>query len=1051
MFRALSGTRASSVTTLLVAGLLVASTSTADSQGVTGASVAGRVVTSTEEPVPGAIVTLVNTSTGAVRRTVVGARGVFVFENVPVGGPYRLEARSMGSELASIDPIVLGLGDRVVRQLVLGDRAQTIETVVVSGGNLRDSGSGGPTYSISAAEIEAVPLLDRDFVGLLSLAPELTGVSSGSFSVSGQHSRFNAIQIDGASTNDFFGVNATPGASSGAKAISIEALAELRVLVAPFDVRQGGFSGALVNAVTRSGTNTLEGSVFSSLGRSSLVGPDTAGARVADFGSVQYGFRVGGPIIPNKLHFFAVADIQSRRSTFVGPAAVEPSTGISVATAERASQILRDNYGIDAGGPDSPILRQPNQNLFLKLSWQPGVNESIEITHTRVNARTDVFNRTIRTRIDRDGWQLSNSGSVSGARNVVTRARFISAFGAVSNEMIASFGAMDDRIDSNIDTPLFLVQGDLLNTYLAGGSVKGAQGTDTRQRVVELTDNLSWTAGRHLLTLGTENQIVRVRDNFFLGSWGVWTFGSVDALALGQPSRYEVALPLRPGGPLASYTATLLSGYLQDRWTVNDRTTLTLGLRFDQPFFGAPARNPTLASDGSLGNIDTSRFPSGNGVVSPRMGFAFDLGDDHTTMFRGGIGAFAGRPPLAWLTGAYSNTGLEQTLLVCNPADGVPAPTADVNQLPTRCVSAPPNSSAVPSITYFARNFRFPQAIKFVAGLDHDFGDGLFGSIDFVHTRTRNNLVVNDVNLLETGTNAEGRVMYGTITATGVSRPTRADSTSFGRVFRYENRTADRSSALTAVVRKSWGAKREIQIGYNWSRASDLMNLAGFNGLLMFQNNPIDGSIANRRLGRSARDIPHSLIATAIVPAGFGLTASLFFRARSGTPYAPVASGDANADGTSSNDLAYIPRDSTDISLRNPGAYAGLDRFIESEPCLRQQRGRIVHRNSCRNPAVRSLDARIARAWAIRGARGVEISADFFNVGNILNPKWGLARETSSREELGLIAITGWDAAANRPFYTIPTLNGQPVLPARNVIVTEVSRWRMQLGARYNF
>jgi hypothetical protein len=554
-----------------------------------------------------------------------------------------------------------------------------------------------------------------------------------------------------------------------------------------------------------------------------------------------------------------------------------------------------------------------------------------------------------------------------------------------------------------------------------------------------------------LLTLGTENQIVHVRDNFFLGSWGVWTFGSVDALALGQPSRYEVALPLRPGGPLADYTARLLSGYVQDRWMATDQLTLTAGLRFDQPLFGAPERNPALASDAALGNIDTGDFPSGNTLVSPRLGFSFRPGDQSSTMLRGGIGAFAARPPLAWLTGAYSNTGLEQTLLVCNPADGVPSPTSDISQLPTRCATAQPNSSAVPSITYFERNFRFPQAIKFVAGIDHDFGAGLFGSIDFIHTRTRNHLIVDDVNLLETGSDAEGRVMYGTITATGASRPTRKDSTNFGRVFRFENRTADRSSAVTAVARKIWGPGRQFEVGYNWSRTSDVMSLAGFNGLLMFQNNPIDGSVANRRLGRSARDVPHNLIATAILPAGFGATASFFFRVRSGTPYAPVVTGDANADGTPSNDLAYIPRDSLDISLRNPAAYGDLDRFIQSEPCLREQRGRIVHRNSCRNPSVRNLDGRISREWVVRGGRGVELSADFFNMGNMVNRRWGLVRETSGREELGLLAITGWDAAANRPSYTVPTLSGQPALPSRNAIVTDASRWRTQVEARYNF
>jgi len=421
-------------------------------------------------------------------------------------------------------------------------------------------------------------------------------------------------------------------------------------------------------------------------------------------------------------------------------------------------------------------------------------------------------------------------------------------------------------------------------------------------------------------------------------------------------------------------------------------------------------------------------------------------------MLRGGVGGFAGRPPFAWLTNAYVGTGKVQTVLICNAPGTVPAPTTDIARLPRNCINTPA-VPAPPRITYFASDFRFQQAIKYVLGLDHQLGLGFTTSLDVIHSKTRNHLHVSDVNLVERGVNAEGRVVYGRLlTSQGgvVSYPTRVDSLNFGPVYRFGNISADRSTSVAAEVEKHWTGGGQLQFGYSWSRSEDVMSLSGFNGLVILTTNPIDGSIAKRNLRRSARDIPHNLVATAVVPVRFGLTASIFFRARSGTPYAYVNNGDANADGTQGNDLAYIPRDAADVSLANPADYALLDAFIDTESCLRNQRGHIMSRNSCRNPAVQSLDLRLAKSFRTRREERLEVSADVFNLPNLLNHGSGLVRETTGREETQLLTVVGWDGAANRPRYRIPTSSGQLAV-RRNGIVVDASRWRMQLGARYSF
>ena len=1018
-------------------------------QGAAGASVRGTVTTETGAAIANARISLLNTSTGNVFRVATGERGEFDFENLPIGGPYTLEAAAIGMRPTTIAGIVLHLGDHFSRALVLSaTAAHRLNDVVIRGSALRDPGSGGAGYSIPGEAVRGMPLRDRDFTGLFGMAPQATG--AGNVSVTGQHFRYNAIQVDGGVGSDRFFAGTQPGDRVGAKSLSLEAVSELRILVAPFDVRQGGFAGGLINAVTRSGTNRFEGTVFISQSGGKLAGPDSSGARIRGVSNTQYGISLGGPIVRDRLHFFAVADLQSQRTLFEGPSATDPATGISDSTARRAQAVFLNKYGFAAGGVDAPILHQPNYNLFAKLSWQPSARHVASLTQTSFGGSTDNLNRTVRNRNNRDGWQLSNSGSYSRLKSLTTRLVVVSSLGALSNELITSIGTVNLDTRSRNSVPLFLVQGDLPNTYLAGGSVKGAQGTETDQRAIELTDNLSWKRSSHLVTLGTQTHFLHFRDSFFLGHWGVWTFGSVSALENADPLRYEVSLPLRPGGPVADYSAVELAGYLQDKWSPTTRFTLTAGLRADVPFFDKPTANPALLANQALGSIDTRAIPSGNVLISPRVGFSYSFGRDADYMLRGGVGGFAARTPYVWLTTAYNSTGRDQTLLICNPAEGVPAPTTDIRNLPSRCLS---NSSVpVPSVSYIDRDFRFQQSIKYVFGLDHQFTNGLTVSLDATRTLGRNTLLITDANLNEAGMNSENRMMYGTISSTGQIRASRIDA-GYGQIFRFANGPAERAVDLSAVLEKRWASRGILEVAYAWSRAEDFMSLVGNHGMLFLQNSPIDGTLGSRRLRRSARDIPHNLVVSLVAPrAVFGVTGAMFFRAHSGAPYAYVVNGDANADGTQSNDLMYVPRDAADVSLRNPQLYPALDAFIESEPCLKRQRGRVMARNSCRNPAIRRFDSRLTRPVRFFRGQNVELSADLFNVPNMLRHDWGLARETvNTRESVNLLSVVGWDAANNRPLYTIPSAAGTAVLPARNQIVVDDSRWRIQLGVRYSF
>jgi len=521
-------------------------------QGLAGAAAIGVVTRSSGQPVPQARLVLRNASTGFTLEHRTGSNGRFAFEGVPPGGPYELRAFALGLDPArSARTFTLALGDRVAIDLALPEEATSVlPTVGVRTDPHRDE--GGPSFAMPDELVHGLPLLSRNFVGLFATIPQAIN-SRGTYSVSGQLPALNAIQIDGGIASDVYGVTRTPGANAGAKSISLEALDQIQVLVARLDVRHGAFTGALINGITRSGTNRWQGSVFTSVQDQVLVGKDTAGTRASGFDFLQYGATIGGPIIRDKLHLFVAADLQRRRTPYIGPDARDSATGISWATSTRAADVFRTVYGFDPGGPEPPVLSQPDRSVFAKVTWQPSSRHRVELSHNWVDAWDENLSRTPRIQTSRPvGWQLSRSGMVMSDVIHTTRLHATSAFGSLGNERSAGVQTTDEDHASTLRTPLFLVQGDSAGSYLAGGSVGNATGTVLDQRMAELTDNVTLSLGSHELTAGAHAEWYRFTDNFFPGSWGIWTFPSVAALEQKQPNSYQVALPLRlPALPLA--------------------------------------------------------------------------------------------------------------------------------------------------------------------------------------------------------------------------------------------------------------------------------------------------------------------------------------------------------------------------------------------------------------------------------------------------------------------------------------------------------------------
>ncbi len=375
-------------------------------------------------------------------------------------------------------------------------------------------------------------------------------------------------------------------------------------------------------------------------------------------------------------------------------------------------------------------------------------------------------------------------------------------------------------------------------------------------------------------------------------------------------------------------------------------------------------------------------------------------------------------------------------------------PPFDPLNQPTTCASG---AGPVPQLSFFDPGLSPPQNLKVAFGADHRLPGGVVGTVDVLYARAVHQWYVSDANLGPPVGVAPGegnRPLYGSISAAGFASPARRDP-ALGAVVRVSNGSGDHSFALSGQVRKQFGDRAEVSALYAHTRAWDRMSLVNFQARPNLQNTPLDGTLEDRRLRTSLFEIPERVELSAAVRLPYRVRLSLLYAGASGTPYTYTITGDANADGigtgTMLNDIVYVPRDSFDIALANPADWGTFDRFIESEPCLRQQRGRILERNSCRNPWFGTLNARLTKAFPTVAGQSLELSADVYNVLNLVNRRWGQSRLTALNPPgQPMLRLVGYDASAGRGIYRLQ-------LPGLRQIQDLASRWQMELSVRYVF
>ena len=1071
---------------------LVATAAPAFGQGVTTASMNGVISDETGEPLAGATVLAVHTPSGSTYGTVTRGDGGYNFQGLRLGGPYTVTVSYVGYRTVqrNVGDLALGQNLTLNLRLVEGEVEGQEVTVLGQGSSILNVDRTGAATNVSTEEIQTLPTISRSLQDFTRLTPQINGGSA-----AGRNNRFNSIQVDGAVLNDVFGLaaNGTPGGQAGTEPISLDAIAEFNVSVAPYDVRENGFTGASINAVTRSGTNRFEGSAYYYGRNESLVGDNRTGASYGDFNDYQTGFRIGGPIVRNKVFFFVNGELGGRTQPvdvgFVGGSnsAIFPVAQDSVA---KMYNILKTKYGYDAGNFTPFTDKSDNVKLFGRLDWNLSQTQRFTLRHNFVRAQDDNITRTTST------FAFGNNNYVFNSTQNSTVAQLNSTFSnRFANEArLAYTRVRDNREPLGAAFPqvsVTLQRVDNINRVARAGGETFSNANELDQDVFEFTNNFTAYLGQHTVTAGTSNQFYKFRNLFIRELYGAYTFNSLADLSAGLPATYARSYSLT-GDPLqaAEFSAYQLGAYLQDEWKALPGLVLTGGMRIDVPFFpDSPAENATFAT--AFSGRNTSTVPTGNVLYSPRLGFNWDVNQDRTLQVRGGTGVFSGRTPFVWLSNQYSNTGVEFARL--NITSGLAAGffSADPNKQPTG------TAGTTSEVNLTDKGFDQPQTWRSNLAFDYQLPFyGLVATVEGLYSQAVNDLTYADINLAGRQTTASnqlgGRTLFGdpnTTGSTGNRRTVTATSTYFGNPVKV-------SSAFTNVIllaNTDRGFETQLTVGlerrpakgvygklaYTRSRAENVNNLTSSQALSQWRFNPTSGNSNEPDLGTSNFEVRDRVIGAlsyrfdggrSFGVMGLNTTVSVFYNGRAGDPYSYIYAGDANLDNQGSNDLIYIPRDQSEINLINNGGtdtrtaaqiWTELNAFISADSYLDSHRGQIAGRNVKRAPWSNLFDVRFtqelpvsALAPSLRGQR-FELTLDVLNAGSLFNSDWGQVRFVPNNT-YSLIQFAGYDAAGAPQFrFSTPSaVQGPTRLTGRDAVFSTsdlASRWQMQLGVRYTF
>jgi hypothetical protein len=1056
-------------------------------QGVTTAAINGLVTSDEGVALAGATVTAVHDPSATQYRATVRSGGAYTIPNMRVGGPYRITATMIGFRPQTEENVFLSLGQSHRFDFRMEPQAVTLRGVEVTAEEdpVLNAGRTGAATFIDPEKVALLPSVKRSTRDLTRVDPR----SDGNMAFGGRNWLYNNLSVDGSYFNNSFGLDdPAPGGQTKAEPLPFDAVEQVQVSIAPFDVRQGGFTGANINTVTKSGTNEYRGSAYTFLRNDALEGSEVRGSKVVanpDLKFLQSGVAISGPLVRNTLFFYANAELERTDDPGTNFLARRGPAGFGFSRVEaRIMDSIRtrmiQEYNYDPGAYEGFVHETNNDKLLLKLDWNVAADHNASLRYNYLDAKRDLpphpfvlsVNNTGRgpnessLPFQRSGYAINNKlHSVAFELN--------SRWSGFANRFFASYNRFRDFREPFSDPFPTIEIGEGGVTYTTVGHEPFSIHNILDQDVWQLTNNFTLFRGRHAFTIGANFESFDFFNSFNIFRHGVFflpaaipigsTFQTLDeffnATDPANPNQKDFRAMIG-SGPFKGENVHVgqLGLYAQDEFVATSRLTLTYGLRVDFPmYFTDPVANPfstgltALDENGRPETVDQSRLPDATAMFSPRIGFNWNAVGNRETQVRGGTGVFTGRIPFVWIGNVLSNPGENPNLY----PDAPPIPTSDDAILQQSF-----------DVNAVDPDFQWPQVWTTDLAIDQQLPWGVLATLELIYAKDRNSVFMRNADLVApVRTLPDGRPYYG---GSGNNEL----NPDFGAgIYVLDNKDEGHSFNASAQLRKTFGSSVRASLGYSFTEAKNNLKSTEIASVL-WQNQPVKGNPNNPELSFSEFGHRHRIVGEAT----YGKTWSARFRTQvglvfevaagnqfettrqGGNRYSFIYAGDVNGDGSSGNDLIYIPRNQGEILFAPytpvPGGptispqeqWNRFNAFIEQDEYLREHRGQIAERFGAVNPWYSNIDLRVLQDLALQaGGRrhALQVSLDVLNVGNLLNSDWGVRKVAS--------------ASATSPLTHVGFSGGAPVFNFTGPSQTYIddpglfSRWRAQIGLRYLF
>jgi len=937
-------------------------------QGVTTSSLTGTVTDASGEGLPGATIVAVHTPTGTRYGTATLSDGRYTVPNMRTGGPYTITVSFIGFEDQVFNNISLRLAEPFVLNVKLGQAATELTEVVVTGNSTRsvlNAQRTGSTTNIARQEVERLPTISRSLNDVIRLTPQASATSTGA--IGGGNYRQNNVTVDGADFNNNFGIGGNLPANGSP--ISLDAIEEISINVTPYDIRQSGFVGSAVNAVTRSGTNEFSGSAYTFFRNENLqgnkVGSETFTKQNLDVNT--YGFRIGGPIIKDKLFFFLNAEkgntlSPGQQNIASSPSQVYGASGTAsnvvrptAADLDMISNYLRTTYGYETGAYQGYDFISDNTRILGRLDWNINNNHRFTIRYNQVESKNPSFVSTSRSplssfsnsRTSNFALPFSNANYFQEANFYSGAAELNSTFGRFANTLRATYTDQNDPRSSNSAIFPFV---DILqdgNPYTSFGYEPFTLGNLRRVKSYSVVDYLTFNSGIHTWTVGAQADMQSTTNGFQRFATSYYTFNSWEDFVSGaNPRDFALTYSLLPGYEQAfpRFKFAQYAVFGQDEIALTDRFRLTAGLRLELPTYlnvDEIQTHPLVANLQFAGGekIDTGVLPKNRLMWSPRIGFNYDVKGDRTLQIRGGSGIFTGRVPTVWIVAQSGDAGLLQVTQTWS-APNLPYENMPFNPDPNayRPETQPTPGAIIPStISATDPNFRNPQTWKSSIAVDAKLPLGLVGTLEGIYNKDltvalgRNPNLVNPEALNVTGY-PDNRPIYPNLNTNKFLNPlinglavtpgtvppgTNRDASAFNPVVLY-NRHEGYYYSLMAKLDKQFSNGLFASLAYVRSDARVLFSGSGDQLINTWSGTAIVNNANDPELGYADYVVPSRVVGALSYRKEYlnhlGTTVSLYLEGSSSGRFSYIYGSDFNRDGQT-NDLIYVPNDASEITF----------------------------------------------------------------------------------------------------------------------------------------